>query len=293
MLTPQFLKQLHAFSIRTGRPFRGKFRGERRSLNRGLGVEFADYRVYELGDDLRHVDWNVYARLGKLFIKLFQADEELPISFLIDTSLSMGFGKGATKLMCAKQIVAALGYIALLHSDSVAVYTFADRLVAKVPRTYGAPQFSRLTKGLGPIEAAGQTRITGCLRQFSMYQRRPGQVVLLSDFLDIGGYARGLKLLAGRGFSLSAIHIMSPDGTGLPPRGDWQLEDTETGETKAITVNEETLMQYRQQRETFCDSLRDLCTTLGINYAMLYSDTPVEAFILEGLHKAGFISRRR
>ncbi len=291
MLTPQFLKQLHAFYIREERPFRGKFRGERRSLNRGIGMEFADYRVYEPGDELRHLDWNVYARLDKLFIKLFQPDEELPISFTIDTSLSMGIGNEPTKLTCAKQVVAALGYIALVHSDSVSVYTFAERLISRVQRTYGISQFGRLTKSLTAIETAGQTRITESLKHLPTYQPRPGQVVIVSDFLDIDGYARGFKLLAGRGFSLTAIHIMSPDETEMPPLGDWELEDSETGETKLITVNEETLAQYQQERKTFCDNLQRFCTTRGIGYARLYSDMPIEPFIFNELHKAGFIKR--
>ena len=126
LLTPQFLKQLDPFYIRAKHAFRGKFRGERRSLNRGTGMEFADYRAYEPGDDLRHVDWNIYARLDRLFIKLFHTDEDLPLVLLIDNSRSMEFGS-PTKLTRAKQIAAALGYIALAHADSVTIYTCAER----------------------------------------------------------------------------------------------------------------------------------------------------------------------
>ena len=105
MLTPQFLKQLDPFYIRSKRSFRGKLRGERRSLNRGTGMEFADHRAYELGDDLRYVDWNIYARLGRLFIKLHHTDEDLPLALLLDSSRSMEFGT-PTKLTCAKQVAA-------------------------------------------------------------------------------------------------------------------------------------------------------------------------------------------
>ena len=210
MLTPQFLKQLEPFHIRSNRAFRGKFRGERRSPNRGVGMEFADYRVYEPGDDLRHVDWNIYARLGKLFIKLFHADEGLPLALLIDNSRSMAFGS-PSKLACAKQIAAALGYITLGHADSVAVYTYAERLSPALPPASSTSQFSRLTKVLTAIAADGQTRLTECLRQLPMYQRHPCAVVILSDFLDPSGYEQGFKLLTGRGFSLTAIHLTSPE----------------------------------------------------------------------------------
>lgn len=299
MLTPQFLKQLEPFHIRSNRFFRGKFRGERRSPNRGVGMEFADYRVYEPGDDLRHVDWNIYARLGKLFIKLFHADEGLPLALLIDNSRSMEFGS-PTKLTCAKQIAAALGYIALGHVDSVAVYTCAERLVAVLPPASSTSQFSRLTKVLTAIASHGQTRLTECLRQLPMYQRHPCAVVVLSDFLDPTGYEQGFKVLTGRGFSLTAIHLMSPEEVdpqmsldSTSTGGDWLVEDAETGETRAVTINPETLSQYQRQQQTFCDTLQRFCTDQGVGYAQLKSDAPVEPFILQELHRTGLLQRNR
>ena len=299
MLTPQFLKQLEPFYIRAKRSFRSQFKGERRSPNRGVGMEFADYRVYEPGDDLRHVDWNIYARLGRLFIKLFHADEGLPLALLVDNSQSMEFGS-PTKLTCAKQIAAALGYIALGHADSVAVYTCAERLSAVLPPTSGTLQFPRLTNSLTAIGANGQTRLAECLRQLPMYQRHPCTVVILSDFLDPGGYEQGFKLLIGRGFSLFAIHLVSQEE--ITPQAylesatagrDWLVEDAETGETKAITINAETLAQYQDQQQTFCDTLQRFCTQQGIGYAHLKSDMPIEPFISQELHKAGFVQRNR
>ena len=299
MLTPQFLKQLDPFYIRSNRSFRGKFRGERRSPNRGVGMEFADYRVYEPGDDLRHVDWNIYARLGRLFIKLFHADEGLPVTLLIDNSHSMEFGS-PTKLMCAKQIAAALGYIALGHADSVAVYTCAERLAPVLPPASSTSQFSRLIKALTAIASQGRTRLTECLKQLPMYQRHPGTVVVLSDFLDPSGYGQGFKVLAGRGFSLTAIHLMSQEEVNpeayledTSAGGDWLVEDAETGETRAITINPETLSQYQNQQQTFCDALQRFCTDQGVGYARLKSDAPVEPFILQELHRTGLIQRNR
>ena len=299
LLTPQFLKQLDPFSIRAKHAFRGTFRGERRSLNRGTGMEFADYRAYEPGDDLRHVDWNIYARLDRLFIKLFHTDEDLPVVLLIDNSRSMEFGL-PTKLMCAKQIAAALGYIALAHADSVTLYTCAERLSPMLPPTTSKSQFSRLTKALNAITASGQTRLTECLKQLHTYQRRSGRVVVLSDFLDPRGYADGFKLLSGRGFALTAIHLVSPEEMdpqthleNSPTDGDWLVEDAETGETKAVTINAETLAQYKDQQQTFCDNLQRFCTDQGVDYAQLKSDTSVESFVLQELHRIGFIQRNR
>ncbi len=299
LLTPEFLKQLDPFYIRANHSFRGKFRGERRSLNRGIGMEFADYRVYEPGDDLRHVDWNIYARLDRLFIKLFHTDEALPLTLLIDNSNSMAFGS-PTKLMCVKQVAAALGYIALAHSDSVTVYTCAERLFPVLPLVSSKSQFPRLTSVLAAIKGSGQTRLTECFKQFQMYQRRAGMVVILSDFLDPDGYADGLKLLSGRGFTITAIHVVSPEETdpqihleNTSTDSDWLVEDVETGETKAVTINAETLAQYRNQQQVFCENLQRFCADRGVCYTQLRSDIPIESFVLQELHSAGFIRRNR
>jgi uncharacterized protein (DUF58 family) len=299
MLTPQFLKQLDPFFIHAKHSFRGKFRGERRSLNRGTGMEFADYRAYEPGDDLRYVDWNIYARLGRLFIKLHHTDEDLPLALLLDSSRSMEFGT-PTKLTCAKQIAAALGYIALAHADSVAVYTCAERLSVTLPPTSGKSQFSRLTKVIAAIATDGRTRLTECLKQLPMYQRSPGMVVILSDFLDPDSYTAGFQSLIGRGFLITAIHLVSPEE--IDPQvhlenaaigSDWLVEDAETGETKAITINAEILTQYQAQQQAFCDDLQRFCIEQGIGYAQLKSNTSIEPFVLQDLHRTGLIQRNR
>ena len=299
MLTPQFLKQLDPFLISAKHSFRGKFRGERRSLNRGTGMEFADYRAYEPGDDLRYVDWNIYARLGKLFIKLHHTDEDLPLALLLDSSRSMEFGT-PTKLTCAKQIVAALGYIALAHADSVAIYTCTERLSVALPPTSGKSQFSRLTKAITAIAADGQTRLMECLKQLPMYQRSPGMVVILSDFLDPDSYAADFKSLLGRGFLITAIHLVSQEEINPQAHmenaatgSDWLVEDAETGETRAITFNAEILTQYQAQQQTFCADLQRFCIDQGIGYAQLKNNNPIEPFVLQELHGIGLIHRNR
>ena len=290
MLNPEFLTQLERFRIQCKQPFRGKFRGDRRSLNRGAGVEFSDYRLYEHGDDLRYLDWNVYARSEKLFIKLFQADEELPVSILIDTSESMQFGKPA-KLVYAKQVAAALGYIALANSDRVALYTLAERLAAALPSTYGKSQFARFQKAMTKIEAGGTTNLTECFKHLATYQPKAGVAIVLSDFLDSAGYTEGINSLLGRGFALMLIHIQCLEEIDPPP-GDWKLEDAETGETKEITINEETIVHYRNRQKEFCDTLNNFCTKRGVGYIRIHTDIAVETVVLQDMQRAGFIQRR-
>ena len=291
MLSPEFQSQLELFRIRCRKPFRGKFRGERRSLNRGTGLEFADYRLYRHGDDLRYLDWNAYARLEKLYIKLFQADEELPVAILIDTSQSMVFGN-PTKLVYAKQLAEALGYIALANSDRVTLYTLSDRLNHTLPSIYGKSQYSRLQKALATIDADGTTQLNTCLNQLPTSQPQASVVIILSDYLDPGGYADGINALIGRGFALTLIHIQCIEEIEPPSMGEWRLEDAETGETKEITINEETVAHYHKRQKEFCQNLSRFCTGKGIGYVRISTDLSIESIILENLQQIGFIQRK-
>ena len=291
MLSPEFLSKLDQLRIQCQKPFRGRFRGDRRSLNRGTGVEFADYRRYQHGDDLRYLDWNIYARLEKLFIKLFQADEELPVSILIDTSQSMQFGE-PTKLQYAKQLAAALCYISLANSDRVALYTLAERLTTTLRSTYGKSQFGRIQKVLTTVEASGTTNLTECLKHLATHQPQAGVVIILSDFLDSAGYTAGINSLLGRGFALTLVHIQCQEEIEPPPTGEWRLEDVETGETKEITINEETITHYRNRQKEFCENLQSYCTQQGIGYIQISTDVDYESVIMNSMQRAGFIQRK-
>lgn len=291
MLSPEFQAKLEHFRIQCRKPFRGKFRGERRSLNRGTGLEFADYRLYKHGDDLRYLDWNAYARLEKLYIKLFQADEELPVSILIDTSQSMAFGD-PTKLTYAKQLAEALGYIALANSDRVTVYTLSDRLNHMLPTIYGKSQYSRLQEALATIKTGGTTQLSTCLKQLATSQPQASVVIILSDYLDSEGYADGINALIGREFALTLIHIQCTEEIEPPPMGEWRLEDAETGETKEITINEETVAHFQKRNKEFCQNLSRFCTEKGIGYDRITTDISIEAMVLENLQHLCVIQRR-
>ena len=291
LLTAQFLKQIDRLRIHSQGTFRGRFKGERRSLNRGTGVEFADYRPYEIGDDLRYVDWNVYARLDRLFIKLFRADEDLFISILLDNSKSMGFGE-PTKLACAKQIAAALGYIGLANLDRVSIHTLSDRAVPITAPTYGKTQFIRLSKSIEKIDTDGKTDLTACLKRFMVYTRSTGIAVIISDFLDMNDYKPGIKQLLARGFDLTLIHLLSDEEINPRLSGEWRLEDSETGQFKEITVNEQTISHYRRRVEDFCKTLERFCMNRGVNYVRISNRVPIENLIRKDLQRIGFITAR-
>src|SRR5437764_937926 len=173
ILDPTFLKKLERLSLVTRRPFAGQMKGEKRSVKRGSSVEFADYREYILGDDLRYVDWNMAARLDKLFVKLFIEEEDLFLALIVDTSKSMDFGK-IKKLHFAVRVAAALGYIGLANYDRVSVTAFAGNLQAALPTKRGKAGVRAFFSYLDGMRAGGETSFSTSMRSFAVRARYRG-----------------------------------------------------------------------------------------------------------------------
>ena len=211
-------------------PVRGGLKGGRRSVKRGQSVEFADYRDYALGDDLRQLDWNVYARLEKLFVKLFIEEEDVTITFLLDASPSMAFGK-PQKLLFAKRAAAALGYIALAGEDRVVVAALAGRTARRQGGLRGSGRVFRLLAKLSGDPAGRRARRTSwrAARHAAAMLTGRGVIVLISDLLDPGA-DRVIRELAATGSELIVLHVLSPDELDPPLEGDLRLVDSESGE---------------------------------------------------------------
>src|SRR4051795_12484374 len=199
LLDPDFLARLEQLELVSRKIFLGRMKGERRSKRKGQSVEFADYRNYVVGDDLRFLDWNLFGRLDKLFIRLFMEEEDLHFYLLIDNSLSMDFGS-PSKLHYAKQVAAALGFIGLVNMDRVVVEAFNDRLTQSMPAARGRRSLWRLMDFLQKLEPAGPSDLRQALRTFSLKSSGKGIVVLLSDLMDKGGYEDALRYLVARQF---------------------------------------------------------------------------------------------
>src|SRR5436190_6897944 len=187
LLDPQFLTRLEQLELVSRKIFVGKMKGERLSKRKGQSVEFADYKNYVVGDDLRFLDWNLYARLDKLFIRLFLEEEDLHVYFLIDNSLSMDFGS-PSKLRYAKQLVAALGFVGLVNHDRIVIEAFNERLTQSTPALRGRRSLWRMLDFLNKVEPAGPSDLAKSLKAFSLKASGKGVVVLVSDFMDKGGY---------------------------------------------------------------------------------------------------------
>src|SRR5919204_71414 len=207
LLDPEFLTRLEQLELVSRKIFLGRLKGERRSKKKGQSVEFADYRNYVIGDDLRFLDWNLYARLDRLFLRLFMEEEDLHVYILLDNSLSMDFGT-PTKLHYAKQVAAALGFIGLVNLDRVVIEAFNDRLTQTMPAARGRRSLWRLMDFLQKIEPAGPSDLRQALRTFSLTCSGKGIVVLLTDLMDKGGYEDALRYLIARQLDIYVIHIL-------------------------------------------------------------------------------------
>ena len=280
--TSDFLAQLERLTLASRRAFRGRSRGERRSPRKGHSVEFCDYRAYGVGDDLRYVDWNVYGRLDRLHVKLFVDEEDLCLHLLVDASRSMDFGR-PTKLAYAIRLAAALGFVGLVNLERVGVAVVRERLSEGWPPTRGRSQFPALLDFLGGVRSAGATSLNDGLGHYAMRAREPGIAVLISDLMDPQGFENGVRALLERRFEVHVVHLL--DAAELNPTfgGDLRLQDSETGEVRELTVDGETLREYRQRLHQFLDRIEAFCRSQEIGYRRLTTDTPLEAFMLSQL----------
>jgi uncharacterized protein (DUF58 family) len=280
--TPEFLAQLERLSLLSRRTFRGSVKGERRSPRRGHSVEFADYRAYGHGDDLRYVDWNIYGRLDRLHVKLFVDEEDLCIHLLVDASASMGFG-APSKLNFAVRLAAALGFVGLVNFERVGLGILRERVAEGWPPTRGRGHVLPMMDFLAKVEPAGTTSIDEGLANYAQRVREPGLVVLVSDLLDPNGYERGVRALLERRFDVHLVHLLDPEEMNPTLGGDLRLTDSETGEIRELTVDSEALRDYRTRLHHFLERAEAYCRAHEIGYHRVVTDTPVEAFVVAQL----------
>src|SRR5438105_6860670 len=233
-------------------------KGERRSKKKGQSVEFVDYRNYVIGDDLRFLDWNLFARLEKLFIRLFMEEEDLHFYVLIDNSLSMDFGN-PTKLHYAKQVAAALAFVGLVNMDRVVIEAFNNRLTQSLPAVRGKRSLWRVLDYLQKLAPTGQGDMKQAMRTFSLKSSGKGIVIVLSDFMDKGGYEDALRYLVARQMDIYVIQILSQEEIEPEIVGDLRLVDVEDDDVAEITVNGPLLKRYRQNLAAYRAALHDFC----------------------------------
>jgi uncharacterized protein (DUF58 family) len=324
LISPQLAAALDRVDLASRKTFAGKLHGERRSKARGRSVEFEDYRQYVAGDDLRHVDWNVFARLDRFFIKIFLEEQDLALHVAIDASASMDAGS-PNKLIQAQRIAMALAYLGLVNNNRVVVWVFDATGVRYLPPTRGRTGVQRVARfvldeakrgggnvgtrdsGLGSgrrrasataDEAAPALTFTGAMRRIAQARTGKGVFILLSDLLVPEGYEQGLSLLAG-GWDTTVMQVLAPgeidpstelDGAGgRIVIGDLRLTDAETGRAAEVTVNGDLLARYLKNFEAYQEMLTGYLTSRGMTHVVVRSDTDVGGLLLGDLRRRGVV----
>jgi uncharacterized protein (DUF58 family) len=282
----RFLRQLDQLVLVSKQARRGQMQGERRSLKRGQSVEFADYRQYSRGDDFRLIDWNVFARLETLFLKLFVEEEDLTIHLLVDTSRSMDWGE-PNKLKVARQLAGAMGYIALAGLDRVTASTISDK-VELFPPHRGKQQAHTLFNFLQGLKTGGSADLGTTLTRYAQGARNPGPLLLISDLFD-ATWQEGLRALLTRRFDITVLHVLSPEELNPTVVGDLRLKDVERGHELEITVDAAMVERYEANLAAWQAELRQWCGARGIAYATLSSASPIEEIVLTLLRRQAIV----
>ncbi len=307
LLDGEFLRKIDRLTLVSKRVRAGSLKGERRSIKRGTSVEFADYRDYTPGDDLRQVDWNIYARLERVFLKLFEEEEELTIHVLLDCSRSMDWSGPSSellaidtindprlnKLLYAKQTAAALSYMALAAMDRVSLsglFTGKSGADARLPMMRGKNQTVRMIRFVENLTPGPGGDLNAVLRKYASTTRQPGLLFIISDLFAPGGCFEGLRALQGAGHEIALLHILSPDEVNPSLRGDFKLIDSETGDSQEVSIDNNALELYHKEFEVWQHSIIDFCQRRAINYIQIETDNSFEDLVLHYMRRRGMVS---
>lgn len=261
---------LERFELAFRGPAFSNLPGRRRGLAAGAGIDFADYRRYSPGDDVRTLDWALYARLRKLFARRFRADSELAVHLLVDVSRSMAYGR-REKLAAVKRIARAVSYVGLSHLDPVGLSTFADRLLDSLPPRRDRRQLFEIHRRLEEAWPEGRTDFGRSCRQYGSRVRRPGLAIVMSDFLSVGGYAEGLEFLRYRGLDLTLIQVLAAEELDPSIDDAVELVDVEAPGLARVPADRRSVAVYRRNLSAFQSELSDFSMRRGVPLVRLDS----------------------
>lgn len=288
LLSPQLLAQLERLELVTRKVFRGRMKGERRSRRKGQSVEYADFRSYVPGDDLRFIDWNLYARLEKLFLKLFLEEEDLHFFALLDASASMDFGQ-PSKLQYAKQLAAALGFVGLCRADRVKVEVLGAARSSPGPVLRGRHSLWRMLEHLDAVRPGMNVPLADGVRDFCLRNQGKGILVLITDLMDKSGYEAALRFLLTQQMDVYLVHVLSPEELEPDIQGDLRLVDCEDQDVAEVTVSRPLLDRYKRNLAAFIHGAREFCGRRGMNYLLTRTDVPVEQLVTKYLRQRGLV----
>lgn len=287
LLDPREFRLLEGLRLNPKKSFAGRVRGERLTKKKGISIEFSDYRDYTEGDDLRHLDWNVLARLETPIMKTYRDEEDLAVHLLLDCSASMDFGE-PTKFSTAVRIAAAIGYIGLCGGDAVYPRLLGTRQPPP-PGLRGRASFPRLVRWLEAAKCEGQDGLSACLRGFAHASTRAGIAVVISDGLD-PQVSNAIRGLGGRGHEIFFLQVLSDVELDPDLEGDLRLLDAEGGNPVEITANSYALKEYRQNLARHNDALREAILRVGGKHSLVRATDPLEETVKQVLRREGWVA---
>lgn len=287
LLEPRDLDLIRRLDLFSRRRLAGQATGEQRSPALGGGIEFADYREYVPGDDVRLVDWSVFLRFRKLLVKLCAEEKELTLLVSVDASRSMVYG-GADKFRQAKRIAAVLAGIALTSGNRAGVLAWGSELKEVTAPLRGVRAVPGLVERLRRLNASDEGRPLVCTRQFATRYGRRCLAVVITDLLtpDWAGVLTGL---AASGCETHVIQVLAPEELDPPQRGEVTLVDQETGNESALLLDTPTLERYRSLTSAWLTSVEAQCRGAGLGYALVKSGEELPRVFLETLRKEGLV----
>ncbi|MBM4100377.1 MAG: DUF58 domain-containing protein [Planctomycetes bacterium] len=272
--------------------FSGKIQGERRSKRRGQSVEFADFRPYVHGDDLRFIDWNIFGRLDRLFLKIFLEEEDLSLLVAVDTSASMDWGD-PNKLAYAQRLAMALGYVGLVNHNRVTMAAFGGEGGLRILKNLrGRRRTSEMGRWLLDLQPGGANSFEESMKSLAVSRQGRGVMLVISDFLFKEGYEKGLRYVAGRGYDLWCLQTLAPqeiDPAAHGLAGDWRLTDAEDRDEAEVTASAGLIDQYRANLGAWCAGLRDFAVRRSIMHLVVDTSTDVDVLLLEYLRRRGLL----
>jgi uncharacterized protein (DUF58 family) len=293
LLSSELIAKLDPLDLSSKRVFFGKLKGERRSKKRGQSVEFADHRQYVSGDDIRHIDWNIYARLDQLFLKLFLEEEDLSLSLVLDCSASSDCGE-PNKFLFMQRACAALGYVGLVNLNRVSVSAMGDdgrgnSIVAALRDLRGRRRLHDLCSFLCAREPVGAFSFKDACERVALTRRGKGVMMVFSDFFFKEGYEEGLRRLVGHGYDVFCVQVLSPQEVEPPITGDLRLRDVEDSDQAEVTISAPLLKRYKANLAAYCKELELFCLRRDMQLLTVRSDTPVDVLVLDYLRRRGVV----
>lgn len=284
LLNPEFMSRLDSLDVLSRKILQGKLQGERRSKRRGQSVEFADHRQYVAGDDLRFLDWNIYGRLEKLFLKLFLEEQDMTVHIVADMSNSMNLPEPSKELFI-KKLTAALGYVSLVNNNRVTISFFADGIEGQLANMRGRVYLHKMADYLLSARCGGLSYFDKAANQLVASRTGTGITIVLSDFLFKDGYESGLRRLIGRQYDLYIIQVLCENELAPEMSGELKLIDVEDDDVAEITVSSALLKYYKRTVSAYCNQLKDFCTARGAVYILAKSSDSVETLVLNYLRR--------